>query len=334
MSDVPTESLWLPNADLARRVDAATAEWQQGDIAIPGFTVHLGDRDQPLSPEGAKARERGGGVGTVVTSAEAVAVVTQTCDVVRGCSPDTDNRPYVQVSPVVRLTGDALRNARAGRSPRYAAVPGYGDDAFADLDHCTTVEKTLLAGSRRLRGCPDDQALLEFAAAAARHRARFAFPDEVEHAMSGLKRRMTDRTDRNSPEGHRVDELRQIRVAATPRWDDPDGYSIELTYIVGEDYLGAVDPEDQVSDRTREFLGRGPSDREISTRLENSDLTTADRSALWMALAAEWTKLVAASEVGRILEVRGTAESEATYSLARENRSARLDLDHLSRGRG
>lgn len=327
----PAEGVWLPDDDLARRVDAEMEGWRQGDVAAPGFTLHLADRDQPLTPEAAEAAGHGGGPGSVFAEAEAVAVVTQTCDIVRSCSPATDNRPYAQVSPVVRLDGDSLKNAQARRSPRYAAVPGYAQDAFVDLDHCTTIEKSVLAGSDHIRGCPDDEVLRAFGLAVARHRARFAFPREVDTAMASLKKRMVNRADKDSPEGRRVDEVLEIRAAATPQWDHPDGYIIELTFIVEERHLPEVDPDVAVSEEVGALIGTKPGEVELSRRLEEPRLSVADRSALWMALADAWTALVMLDDDGRIRAVAGAVESEAVYTMARHSRSERLELDHLTR---
>src|SRR5581483_9767840 len=102
-------------------------------------------------------------------------------DVVRDIfdAATADLRPFVQVAPLVQLDGQSLAYARSGRSPRFAAVVAVSDDVFADLDRTTTIEKAVLAGLERERGCPDDASARAFSAAVARHRGRFAFPDDL-----------------------------------------------------------------------------------------------------------------------------------------------------------
>lgn len=325
MADSPAETNWEPDDDLAARVNGVVERCQQGDVMPGGFTVHVADASHPLTKE---AAELGGeGVRDVFIGWEAVAIVSQTCDVVRGVTTETGGRPLVQVSPVVRLEDDRLHDALRGRVPRYAPVPGFADDAFVDLDICTTIEKTVLAGSEQVRGCPDDESSRAFGHAVARHRSRFAFPDHVDRAMQRLRKRMVDRADKDSPAGRRVDEVVEIRATAVPQWNAVPLW-IELVFLVDEAALPAVDADDEASDATRAMLGKNPGEKQLSEALEDPGLTAADRSVLWMALAETWTRLVTpAAEFG---EITGVAESRSSYSRARHDTSERLDLDHLS----
>lgn len=325
MAGAPQEEPWQPDGGLAKRVHDAVQQWQQGDVIVPGFSAHVADPERPLTPESAQLG--GTGLHDVFTQYEAMAVVTQTCDVVRGVTVATGGRPLVQVSPVVRLTGQRLIDAQRGRVPRYAAVPGYAEDALVDLDMCTTVEKTVLAGSKRVPGCPDDDSLMAFGLAVARHRARFAFPNHMDRAMAKLRQRMTDRADKNSPAGRRVEEVLEIRATATPSWG-ADSIAVELVFLVDDAALPAVDLDDEVSERIRDFLSQDRTEAEVAAALERDGVTDADRSVLWMALAEIWTRLVRTD--GALTAVSGVAESEASYTRARQNRSVRLDLDHLS----
>lgn len=201
MQDRPDPAEWRPDADLVRRVDAATDQWQQGDIVLRALASHVGAADAPLTPETAEVV--GAGVKLVEVAFDESAVITPTCDIIRSAG----RRPFIQIAPIVRLAGQELANASAGRIPRYAPVPGLDENAFADLNRCTTAEKTLLAGLRQVRGCPDDASLLAFSRAVARHRARFAFPDAWELAARALKTRITKRAGKNTPEGRCIDAL-------------------------------------------------------------------------------------------------------------------------------
>ena len=65
------------------KVDEAMLGWRQGDVARPGPFGWLADRSHPLTLQ---THQPGGeGLGLTQAEAEAVAVVTQTCDVVRTC---------------------------------------------------------------------------------------------------------------------------------------------------------------------------------------------------------------------------------------------------------
>ena len=240
----------------------------------------------------------------------------------------------MQVSPVVRLTGTELDNARAGRTPRYAPVPGLGAEAFVDLDRCTTIEKTLLAGLAKARGCPDDDSMRTFSRAVARQRERFAFPDEWERAATKLKDRMTKRADKNSAEGRCVDAISEIRASAVPRWDDPNGYAVTIDFIVRAESLGTVDDEASPDPQIVNWMQTDRPIEELATKLDGlaADAGQATRSILWMALAAGWAALVAKS--GRIADVTGLAESELAYSIYRHDHSAQMDFDHLTRAGG
>jgi len=217
---------WQPSEDDTARVDAQLERWRQGDVGRPGINVHVGNVAVPLVVEDRDALEEdheGGEVRAILSDVEAVAIVSQTCDVVRSCA----QRPFVKVSPVVTLTGELLANASAGRVPRYAALPGLGADVFADLDRCTTITKSTLAGMNHERGCPDDKSIADFGEAVGRHHERYAFPDFVERALGPLSSQMAKRARKNSPEGRCVDSLVEVRAVATPEWDSDEPITID-----------------------------------------------------------------------------------------------------------
>jgi hypothetical protein len=89
----------------------------------------------------------------------------------------------------------------------------------ADLDRVMMAEKTLLARWTQQEGCGNDEERRIFAEALARKRARFAFPDDFESVIAGLKDRIIHKHDRESAEGKHLRALREIRVAAYPAWD-------------------------------------------------------------------------------------------------------------------
>lgn len=319
---------WEADEPLVKRVDDEMQQWRQGDVARPGLSLHIADVGQPLVRNDVIAGEQnaGGGVQAVIEDVDAVAVISQTCDVVRSSS----RRPFVKVSPVVSLAGGVRGNAAAGKVPRYAPLPGLGEAAFADLDRCTTIEKTVLARCERERGCLDDNTLKAFGQAVARHHERFAFPNYVDRAFAPLKNVMEKRAGKDSPEGRCVDRLIEIRATVKPEWESDEPVSVELTFIVEAVHLPDVDPEEPVSDHITGFIAEPRKPEDIATELEKPGNSDADRSALWMALADAWTSVVLVDSEPRLASVNGIAESESRYPLSKVNASVRLDLDHLS----
>jgi hypothetical protein len=329
----PGDDGWQPSADDVQRVDALIkATWRQGDVARPGITVHVANLDVPLVVEDrdALAQEREGDAVRLIDSVvDAVAVVSQTCDVVRV----SGERPFVKVSPVVTLTGDDLANASKGKMPRYAPLPGLGDDVFVDLDRCTTITKSVLAGLAHERGCPDDDSLAAFGQHVARHYGRFAYPRFVEEALQPLSAQMAKRARRKTPEGRCVDALVEIRAAAKPEWDAEEPITIDLTFIVDQAHLPAVDdPDADASDAVASFIAEPRNPEDVAAEIGKAALSDADRSALWVKLTQAWVELINLDGHPRVAAVNGDVESEAAYPLSRVNASVRLELDHLTDG--
>jgi hypothetical protein len=329
----PGDDGWQPSADDVERVDARIeATWRQGDVARPGVAVHVASLDVPLVVEDRDARAQepeGGAVRVVDSVVDAVAVVSQTCDVVRV----SGERPFVKVSPVVTLTGDDLTNASKGKIPRYAALPGLGDDVFVDLDRCTTITKSVLAGMAHDRGCPDDESLAAFGQHVARHFGRFAYPRFVEEALQPLSAQMAKRARKKTPEGRCVDALVEIRAVAKPEWDADEPITIDVTFIVDEAHLSAVvDPDADVSDAVASFIAEPRKPADVAAELDRAGLSDADRSALWVKLTEAWVELIDLDAHPRVAAVNGDVESEAAYPLSKVNASVRLELDHLTDG--
>lgn len=328
----PVDDDWRPPDDVVARVNAQLARWRQGDVARPGLNVHLGHVDVPLVVEDRDAGKEdpdGGPVRSVLSEVDAVAIITQTCDVIRS----SDKRPFVQVCPVVVLAGEVLANASAGRVPRYAPLPGVGGEVFADLDRCTTITKAVLAGMEQERGCPDDATVAAFAQAVARHHGRFAFPDFVERVLAPLSSQMAKRARKNSPEGRCVDALVEIRAVAIPEWETSEPITIALTFIVDEIHLPGTDDLDEVvSEQVAAFIAEPRKPEDVAAQIERADLSEVDRSALWVALGQAWAALATIGDETRVAAILADVESEASYPLSKVNASVRLDLNHLSDG--
>ena len=103
---------WCPEPDSLARVDAQSLMWQQGDV-FDGTNlpiIRLVSRELPLTVPPSESR------GRVAAEEHAkVAIVSQTCDVVRQCI----DRPQLVIAPIIELTGEDASNAGRKRIPRY-----------------------------------------------------------------------------------------------------------------------------------------------------------------------------------------------------------------------
>lgn len=274
------------DANIAAAVDAALAEWRQGDCVLgeQWFVFRLA-LDAPLTPAARAAAEQGADLAEA--EVRGLAVVSQTCDIVRSCAA----RPFVDVCPLVEVDEELLHQVERGRRPAYAVVPGLAHVRLvADLDRTMAVEKSLVAKWARSVGCITDADARAFAAALARKRARFAFPDDFVELARGLQGHLTKRHDKAAPEGKALRALREIRVQPSPSWD-ATSVAVMLWFIVADD-----DSDD----------GR------------SSSATFLDA----------WLKLV--PEGGRFTPVRGQIAALEDMTAADYVDSDPLDLDHLS----
>ena len=196
-------------------IDRALQAWRQGDCTLePQWFVHRINPSLALTPAGsAAARE---GTELAEQRVNGLVVVSQTCDIVRACQ----ERPYLEVSPLVRVSDEALRQIERGRRPAFAFLPQLSDrQLVADLDRTMTVEKAMVLCWSRVPGCASDPEVRAFAQALARKRARFAFPDDFNLWARKLNGRLVDKHDKDSPEGRALRALREIRIQASPSWD-------------------------------------------------------------------------------------------------------------------
>lgn len=221
-----------------QRIDAALLDWRQGDVILGSALhfIHQADLVHPVSDEAA-ANATAQAVGPAGQENIAILestfpgfiVVTQTCDVVRGCR----ERPYVELAPLVEADAAFVAEVKSLRRPSFAYVPTVADrNLVADLDRTMTIEKGLLAGLPRAQGVTTDAEIRAFASALARKRARFAFPDSFTDLMKPLSGLLKKRYGKNNAEGHHVDALQEIRVAARPSWDG-NGIALVFWFIKG-----------------------------------------------------------------------------------------------------
>lgn len=218
-----------PDSTDAKRIDAALAEWRQGDAAPKErWFTHVAEPALSLTPESEQAGE---GLQAITSEVEGLVVVTHTCDIVRSCVA----RPFVEVAPLVKVSDDVLHEVERGRRPAYAFVPALADRKLvADLDRIMTVEKSVVASWTRTPGCTTDREVRAFALALARKRARFAFPDDFTKLARKLEDRLQRKHDKDSDEGRALRALREIRVRAVPAWN-ADKIALTFWFIRNDD---------------------------------------------------------------------------------------------------
>lgn len=115
-----------------------------------------------------------------------------------------------------------MDDIKSRRRPRFAHVPGVAaKNLVADLDQIMTIEKPLLAAWPRDVGCRSDAELRDFADALSRKFSRFAFPNDFVLIVKNLTERIKVKHGRaESDEGRAFRALREIRVGASPHWND------------------------------------------------------------------------------------------------------------------
>lgn len=186
-------------------ISVALNDWRQGDVL-------LGDIDLPLLDIGEDGHE------AVLSGSDGAVLLTQSCDIIRAY----DKRPYLHVAALVPVTAQELQRIEAGREIRYLYVPGLRDRLLvADLDLTATIDKRIIVGRERVVGCTTDRERRQLAATIARHRQRYAFPDEFNDALKPLRRWVERGAGANSDKGRFIDAILEIRVT-TSSWDNPE----------------------------------------------------------------------------------------------------------------
>ena len=264
-------------------VDQAMQTWRQGDVCLDDGLefLHLADLSRPHSPASVQVTEvhasndedfEAGGT-PVLDKVLGMAVLSQTCDVVRGCQ----ERPFVEVAPLVEVPESWVEEVRRLKRPAFAYVPVTADrQLVADLDRTMTVEKALIAGWARTPGWAADKDRRAFARALARKKSRFAFPNDFVIAARSLQERLINKHHKQTDEGAHLRALREIRVGAAPSWDD-DEVQLSWWFIKESDPVGVLTDWPAFVGKWLDLLDRGSRfhlESFVACRLE--DITALD----------------------------------------------------------
>ena len=267
-------------------IEQSLSEWRQGDVTLEAnWFTHVADPSKALTAESGQAE---GTLEAITSEVEGLVVLTQSCDIVRSCI----ERPFLEISPLVKVAPSTLHEIKRGQRPSYAFIPTLEKDYLvADLDRVMTLEKSIVASWKRIQGCSSDEESRSFAQALARKRARFAFPDDFVEFVSKLQERIKEKHNRQSEEGKALRNLREIRVSAIPSWK---AAQVNLFFLF-------IRSEDEPT-----FSGKS-----------------------WDILLEQWLKLIPST--GRFTDIDGMVVTLENITANEYLQSDPLDLDHLSR---
>lgn len=189
-------------------------EWRQGDLILAPFSLPV-------------VNARNGGQSSIsrLPAEHGVAIVSQSCDVVKSA----ENCPYVQVAPLIPVDEDEASHIVRGKRPRMVIIPGLEGRGLAiDLDACATVQKDAIVSEERFCGCPDDAAQAYLSKALARHRGRFAFPDDFNDEVAApIAEWISEKYKKQSPQGDLIQSIVEVRVT-TDDWTKPAFLTVHL----------------------------------------------------------------------------------------------------------
>lgn len=192
-------------------------EWRQDDFA-------LHDVELPIMGIDAEGAFFGG------KAVPGVVVVSQSCDIVRAYG----ERPLVQVAALARATEAELAQIEARAKPRYGFLtPLKMHGLVVDFDIVASADKQLVATWERQAGCATDGEQRDFAAALARHKQRFAFPDAFQDALKPLRRWIERRAEKPNAAGGMLRSIEQIRVICDD-WSKPERGLEFIGLLIGD----------------------------------------------------------------------------------------------------
>lgn len=304
------------------------------DVVVPEECQHWRQADVVCGIKTLPVIDDDGSVGLVACE-YGVAILSQSCDA------SQRNRETVQLAKVVTLEGTVASEARLGRRPRYAPLPGLGDSFFADLDVVATATKGSLVPKQRKTGVREDEHVNRFAGTAARKVGRFAFPDAVVEAFRPLQDDLFEKSKKtSSPMNRVIGDVRAFRVRVTDDWaSEPHDLNVHAILAPGAipSFVDDAYPEQPKGMRNNLLGGKDIADRvpQIAASLVKPGTDEATRYWAWQMLAEAWGErcMAAARRAGvdaKIASVTVELYVYDEYTLDLVDSTERLDLDYLS----
>jgi hypothetical protein len=194
-------------------------EWRQGDLAFDAIELPvIALDDEELTWQ-------------AIDASNGVVVISQSCDIIR----DVESRPYIQVAGLVPATDGEIAKAMKREIPSRIHLDCLIErKLLVDLDVTATVHKSVVAKWKRTAGCTSDEERRRVAAGLARHRKRFAFPDDFNELIRPIREWVVSKRSKNSSFGNFVRAILEMRVHCDS-WDEPT----ELTFLIIVNHMPA-----------------------------------------------------------------------------------------------
>ena len=312
--------------DALRRASGVSNFIQGEVLAAEDACVTLAEASAPLSEEASRIAVEGSvGLIVVPTSVDNVVLLTQTCDL----QATTEREFTCLVAPVFNYSQQFAHEAWRGRRPGFAGLPWVSETAAADLSRVTSVERSVLIGVESLGHPRDLQERIHFAETIGRYLMRPALPNKINEVLKPFVDHISEKHDRNSPEGHCIHNVAEFRVEATPDIDHDDP-ALNIVMLLNESELPTLARGEDVDDaRIDALVCMGQAKAAEAVIAATSPIRKREA---WSALAECWIL----PSVARVAAVNGVASVEITvlngeeFSYARSLNAPRLDLQYLS----
>ena len=303
----------------------------QGDVVTESRLVYMADTMRPGTPLSEELARRGGQQGLrPITSTGGLVAISQTCDIVAKSSLKA---PFVVFAALIELDDATAALAVGGDLTRYACVPAFGQNHFADLDRLQSLEKSALVGVAHKRGVLGTDQEAAFGTIVARRFGRFAYPDDLHDSLRDLQSRFKKRHRKEeSSEGKALRQVSEIRILAEPSWSASE-ISVVLIFILDAGVIAAVTDgnDDEPSVEIRQLLSTSPTVDAVAQRILGN-AAPADRRALFQSLASAWA--ASCKPVGLITSIKAEVVCSDEMTVARYWQSQLADLDYLSQSIG
>jgi len=269
---------------------------------------------------------------------DGIALVSQTCDLLRG-----ESREWVLVAPIVSSNEEELIGAaQKGKKPLLVSM-GRHLDKFADIERMTSISRIALRGAKVLdRTCdtPSGKQASELASRIARGLSRFAFPNEVHDSLRQLQDKVVEAYQKQTKFAEVLRLVDDIRIGC-PDWGSANK-ELSVYVIVPAESLqpvGVVPNNWAWSPETVAGIRAGMKPESLSIeQLSNFILinTSSKNDAALIVLWNSWGELVERSWLSTKTEGVASIElfvvSSAEFTYEQYTATEALDFATLSHG--